>query len=254
MENRRGSGIFLGVVGVATLIVAIIGATFAYFSASATGDNNVEVTAYEFNADVVVDEIYKTKTDAAKNLIPLTDANLLTAINKAGCVDKNGYQACAVYRVTITNYGESDITLNGSIRTLLNADEEGNRYFTDLVYQPLTGNEPVLDDPETLETDESADGTFAKSGSAISLATSNAVTSATPEKPSVAIPTVSLEPAGDEDGKDQVVFYAVVYLEDALNDDNETTDQSEQMGVSYQGQLVYVSGDGNGRITATFDL
>lgn len=34
MENSKGRGIFLGVVSVATLIVAIIGATFAWFSAS----------------------------------------------------------------------------------------------------------------------------------------------------------------------------------------------------------------------------
>ena len=34
MENKNGQGIFYGVIGVATLVVAIIGATFAYFSAS----------------------------------------------------------------------------------------------------------------------------------------------------------------------------------------------------------------------------
>ena len=33
-NNRKGPGIFYAVVGVATLVVAIIGATFAYFSAS----------------------------------------------------------------------------------------------------------------------------------------------------------------------------------------------------------------------------
>ena len=252
MENRRGSGIFLGVVGVATLVVAIIGATFAYFSASAVGDNNIEVTAYEFNADVQVEEVYKTRTDAAKNLIPLTDANLLTAINNAGCVDKNGYQACAVYKVTITNYGEADITLNGSIRTLLNADATEEKYFTDLVYQPLTGTEATFG-----ETDEDfVAGTFAPSGSKIELDTDDVVTSADETKPSVAIPTVNLKAAGSTvEGTgaraDQTVFYAVVYLEDITNG---TVDQSDQMGVSYQGQLVYVSGDGNGRITATFDL
>ena len=44
MENKNGNGIFLGVVSVATLVVAIIGATFAYFSASITGDNTVNLT------------------------------------------------------------------------------------------------------------------------------------------------------------------------------------------------------------------
>ena len=38
MENNNGRGIFYGVIGVATLVVAIIGATFAYFSASITSN------------------------------------------------------------------------------------------------------------------------------------------------------------------------------------------------------------------------
>lgn len=33
-ENRKGPGIFYAVIGVATLVVAIIGATFAYFTAT----------------------------------------------------------------------------------------------------------------------------------------------------------------------------------------------------------------------------
>ena len=40
MENNRGQSIFLSVVGIATLLVAIVGATFAYFSISVTGNEN----------------------------------------------------------------------------------------------------------------------------------------------------------------------------------------------------------------------
>ena len=44
MENNdNGRGIFYGVIGVATLVVAIIGATFAYFSATAVSNNAVNV-------------------------------------------------------------------------------------------------------------------------------------------------------------------------------------------------------------------
>ena len=43
MENNNGRGIFYGVIGVATLVVAIIGATFAYFSASAANNNAISV-------------------------------------------------------------------------------------------------------------------------------------------------------------------------------------------------------------------
>mgnify|MGYP003312611361 CR=1 FL=1 len=43
MENNNGRGIFYGVIGVATLVVAIIGATFAYFSATVTDTGNLNV-------------------------------------------------------------------------------------------------------------------------------------------------------------------------------------------------------------------
>ena len=55
MENNNGKGIFLGVVSVATLIVAIIGATFAYFSATTTVGNGVleGQTLFLFSWDVL---------------------------------------------------------------------------------------------------------------------------------------------------------------------------------------------------------
>lgn len=39
MDNNKGQTIFLSVVGIATLLVAIVGATFAWFSATVTGND-----------------------------------------------------------------------------------------------------------------------------------------------------------------------------------------------------------------------
>lgn len=45
MGDNKGQTIFLSVIGVATLLVAIIGATFAYFTTAMSGDNaNVSAT------------------------------------------------------------------------------------------------------------------------------------------------------------------------------------------------------------------
>ena len=38
MENNKGQTIFLSVIGIATLLVAIVGATFAWFSTTISGD------------------------------------------------------------------------------------------------------------------------------------------------------------------------------------------------------------------------
>ena len=42
-QKNNGRGIFYGVIGVATLVVAIIGATFAYFTASASNENAIQL-------------------------------------------------------------------------------------------------------------------------------------------------------------------------------------------------------------------
>ena len=69
MENKRGNEIFLGIVSVATLIVAIIGATFAYFSASTeSNENAVNLGAYEFKLTLSVIPVFP---EGATSLIPL---------------------------------------------------------------------------------------------------------------------------------------------------------------------------------------
>lgn len=58
-ENNKnnGRGIFYGVIGVATLVVAIIGATFAYFTASATAVNNITGNMATISMDLSITKI-----------------------------------------------------------------------------------------------------------------------------------------------------------------------------------------------------
>lgn len=51
MESNKGQTIFLSVIGIATLLVAIVGATFAWFSTGITGDTG-EKTATVTTAQV----------------------------------------------------------------------------------------------------------------------------------------------------------------------------------------------------------
>ena len=75
MENNRGQSIFLSVVGIATLLVAIVGATFAYFSITVTGNDtasSITVTTaklgnvtYTDGSDLIqVTDIYPGWTDS----------------------------------------------------------------------------------------------------------------------------------------------------------------------------------------------
>ena len=116
-ENRKGPGVFYAVVGVATLVVAIIGATFAYFSASAA--NNEAITGNTAEAGGVELTITPVTTTGT-NMLPLnlmdntkaTDpatgaadqfADALGATKGASCKDSNGNNVCQVYSITVKN-------------------------------------------------------------------------------------------------------------------------------------------------------
>ena len=115
MENN-GRGIFYGVIGVATLVVAIIGATFAYFSAQAGTEDEV-ITATGASVSLGWTE----KGYFHENLIPVetgfkdtaqTTLDAETAatnfaksadINTTDCIDQNNNAVCSMYEFTISN-------------------------------------------------------------------------------------------------------------------------------------------------------
>ena len=112
-ENRKGPGVFYAVVGVATLVVAIIGATFAYFSASTT--NNTDVTGSTASGASLSMAITRVSdAGTAANMIPMLTADLqkgVTGTSSKSCVDANGNTVCQVYKITVTN-GSADIGIN----------------------------------------------------------------------------------------------------------------------------------------------
>ncbi len=113
MENKNGQGIFYGVIGVATLIVAIIGATFAYFSA--TGNTNASTISGTTGSGgglslVVTDET----TSATGRLVPQLTSALGTAV-AASCVDGNSNTVCKVYSIVVSNVGTSAVATTGTL-------------------------------------------------------------------------------------------------------------------------------------------
>lgn len=240
MENKRGSGIFLGVVSVATLVVAIIGATFAFFSTQTNSDAGaVNVSAYEFATTVTeVKRVYPEDTAlaglAGQGLIPMNptkeitgatagETNLLYALNSKGCVDDRGYMVCALYKVTLTNASAAAAELNLELKTTA-IDK-----FADLTFQALTGEEKNF----------ALNGLAAKIG-----AVDTSVTIKSDESTQIAL-TV---PAKSGEVNGTLTHYFVLYL-------NETdAAQNEQMAGTYTGQLVYTTTSGGNRLTGEFKM
>jgi len=105
MENKNGRGIFLGVVSVATLVVAIIGATFAFFSASGGSANNaIRATATQLE-DLTFTPNGNSKL--ATNLIPVAAENTnfknYPSLEANGCIDDRGNEICSLYEFTVSN-------------------------------------------------------------------------------------------------------------------------------------------------------
>lgn len=247
MENSKGRGIFLGVVSVATLIVAIIGATFAWFSASVgSGENDVNLTAYQFDADLTVERVFPTAENASKKIIPFVPDKVLRkglenetnnmnyALNEATnkCVDSSGYLVCSLYKITVTNNGSDAIELDGTVTTIETTPTETGTTLTangDLKAQIISYAEGKYTYTHDLSK---------------ALALPN-----TGESGKLIMDKATLT-VGATSGANTAELYVLVWLNDS------TENQSSMMGASYKGQFIFSAvgmGAGN-QLTGTFNL
>ena len=248
MENSKGRGIFLGVVSVATLIVAIIGATFAWFSASVgSGENDVNLTAYQFDAKLTVERVFPTAENASKKIIPFVPDKVLRegqenetnnmnyALNEATnkCVDSSGYLVCSLYKITVTNNGSDAIELDGTVTTIETTPTEKGTTLTangDLKAQVISYAEGKYTYTHNLSKALALPNTASGSGKLI-MDPATLTVGATP-------------------GANTAELYVLVWLNDSAEN------QSTMMGASYKGQFIFSAvgmGTGN-QLTGTFNL
>jgi len=140
-QKRNLSNIFYGVIGVATLMVAVIGATFAYFTATAA--NNV-ISGNMATVDFDLSVAKVTNVDVTKGgMIPMSNNMVEQAVsgasNKGICLDDNGNAVCQVYKITVNNTGTVGMFVDG--------------------YVTLTGGSGVPEDLPTAYTYAAEDGT-----------------------------------------------------------------------------------------------
>ena len=156
-NNRKGPGVFYAVVGVATLVVAIIGATFAYFSASVTpadGSDAIGGTTQDIKGSDLslnVEKVVFSGTTAKYNtLVPAyfdktgdnlnvaAPANLglpqVTSMMSNKC-ENDGFTGCHVYRITFSSnqnvtYANLLLGMQITTATTTNKEQWGYALFT----------------------------------------------------------------------------------------------------------------------------
>lgn len=240
MENKNGQGIFYGVIGVATLVVAIIGATFAYFGASQTSpEGAINGTTLGGDSSVLtldVHEVTFTGVTANHNLVPtnLTSATIEDAL-EAKCVGTENYTGCHVYEITATasdNVPTASLSLTDLTVTAKNTAAND---LTDWNYAIFAGTVNTAGTGSTVTTSNPAviSAAFTAGTNGVSTVTSNDFWTG----------------ALDTTNSRTVTRYLIVWLAD----DHEQQDKkdSDDATASYTGTVTLSAGS-NGQIKATF--
>lgn len=151
-NDNKGRDIFYGVVAVATLIVAIVGATLAYFSVSASS-NEGAVNAQAATVSIEYSDGQQVTAQADK-LIPADFEDVVKVVYEAkintidpsepnagnACIDSNNQQVCSAYRFTV----KSDVTR--TIAATLNNEHNGFTYLGYAIYDVTNGTWLKLND------------------------------------------------------------------------------------------------------------
>ena len=115
-QKNNGRGIFYGVIGVATLVVAIVGATFAYFTATAA--NNI-ITGNMAKVELKLAVTKVTELENTIGMIPMSNGMVEAAVSnsstKGSCVDDNGNAVCQIYKIVLTNDSSAGQFVDGYV-------------------------------------------------------------------------------------------------------------------------------------------
>lgn len=223
-KNSKGPLIY-AIIGICTLIIAVVGATYAYYAASVTAEIGgtagggegpsltiAEASSIENTPLIPVDMDTETLTNAALGW----DSTLNSGAGGVGsgwnatraCKDMNGYASCKIYSVILTNNSSSTVSYKIGVTALAGTETPDNVPNIEAVAMG-TSNTAVTDATSIVGDD---DGIAA-----------------------------NVQLAG---GASSTTFYFMVLIE------NLPTPQADSG--SFTGTITAVGGDG-GRIEAQFD-
>lgn len=117
-RNNKKENIMYIVIGIMTLVVATAGATFAYYTATASNANAIKGNMATITFDINVEK--KTTVDETKGgLIPMTNSMVEKAVTNASsngiCVDDNNNAVCQVYKITAVNSSSANMFIDGYV-------------------------------------------------------------------------------------------------------------------------------------------
>ena len=242
-NNNNGRGIFYGVIGVATLVVAIIGATFAFFSASVVQNNAIaNVASTTVDLDFDASETQNLRTD----MIPVDtvdkDGEEVTAFytfpgidSDTDCIDLNGNSICSVYEFTISNPSENTAQrVTGSLTVTANGT--GTKKFTNLKYAVFKGAAADITSWDVNDDAWEADDFVSHGAAAGTLLYAGTVGNVGTTDDWTAINDLLGVSGG---GSDSVTYSVLIWLEETGES------QNDEMGLPFAASLTFSSPEGS---------
>ena len=224
-NNKKGPGVFYAVVGVATLLVAIIGATFAYFSASTSaGDGTIKGSTNDAISNTLGLNVSRVTFDGASanssDLVPaynnvtapasVTGAMINTMLTNK-CVN-GGYTGCHVYKITATSTQTVD-----SANLYLTLSTTATDTNAQWAYATFTADETAGTNGVTLSNATLVNGPAAIGGG-------------------ISGDSVDLH-AGASLNSDGKTYYLMVFLNDNSQSQNTQSDTANYAIGTYEGSL-----------------
>ena len=254
-ENKKGSTLYV-VLGVATLVVAIIGATFAYFSATASNNDVIKGDTAEAGGLTLKVEPITSNTN--NNIIPLNliadekypDSQFEKAMEKK-CKDDLGNNVCAVYRVTVNNMSKtSTIQVQGK----LNLNSTATNMYWTLIDATVTENPG--DGDQTPASVELNTATAIADFAMVKQNTDGYLTYSTEKDDSTQLnKAANLSLSGTDGSNSSKSFYVLVWLEETGAEQQDNDASSADSKKSYTGNITFDAVDAAGNksgVTATF--
>ena len=115
-KNRVDSKILVLIVAIATLVISVTGATYAFFALSVS--NSTAITGNTASTQLTLSvEPQTLKSPNTGVMVPQLGSAIGTAMNATNkCVDANGNVVCKVYKITVTNGSTAAALVNGTIK------------------------------------------------------------------------------------------------------------------------------------------
>ena len=196
-------------------IVAIVGTTYAFLSATfVAGDNTINGSTYKFDVTLAIDPI---KND---DLVPVEDNLVISFLNSDNpCVDVLGHAACSIYKLTLTNRGHAQ-ALNGYLQT--RSTTYTTNHLKHGIYTKSGNTYTLISDTKNTAMETNTQNNFTLNSSNITFNLSDGTSS-----------SVTSE------------YYLVMWLSDI------GSNQLEDQNKTYAGSVTFKSTGGN-TISATF--